>query len=100
VLPGLPAPSRPAAGAPATGSDVPAADAPPPDEVLPVQRRADSRQGRWLPRHQPWNAASVARAGRSIADLSAQLDALDELRVAGLLSEEDLARQRAWLLGT
>jgi hypothetical protein len=100
VLPGHPAPTGPGAGARATGGDVAATDARPSDEVVPGRRRVDVRQGRWLPRHQPWNAASGEAAGRPTDDPSAQLEELDELRLAGLLSEEEFARRRAWLLGS
>jgi hypothetical protein len=68
--------------------------------ALPEQQRADARQGRWLPRHQPWNAVAIGRSGRAVDDLSARLDELEELRRAGLLTDAESAVQRAWLLGT
>jgi hypothetical protein len=104
VLPGTPAPvsGRASAGAPAAGGDRGTAGAPPRSEVLPHQEPAEGRPGRRLPRHQPWNAASVplASSGPSIDELSARLHELDELQRAGLLTEEEFARQRAWLLAT
>ena len=104
VLPGAPAPvAGPVPAAPPAVVGNPAtADTPVRTEGSPEQPRVDSRQGRWLPRHQPWNAASASpgSVGRSIDELSAQLDELDELKRAGLLTEEEFARQRAWLLGT
>jgi hypothetical protein len=99
VLPGAPAP---VSGQPpeAAGPDQGTSGARFQDEAMPG-RQADVRQGRWLPRHQPWNAVSAARGAgrRSIDELSAQLDELDELRRAGVLTDDEVARRRAWLLG-
>jgi len=99
VLPGAPAPVSARVPA-AAGSDQDTSDPRSRDEEPPDRQRADVRQGRWLPRHQPWNAASgsFGNGRRSIDELSAQLDELDELRRAGVLTEEEFARQRAWLL--
>lgn len=104
VLPGTPAPvsGRASTGGPSAGGDRGTADAGQRREALPERPRVDFRPGRWLPRHQPWNAssASLGSSGRSIDELSAQLHELDELERAGLLTEEEFARQRAWLLAT
>jgi Short C-terminal domain len=102
VLPGSPAPAsgRVSAPTPETRGEDGTGDARPHEEVPPGQSRVDSRQGRWLPRHQPWNAASIGRTGRSMDELSAQLEELGELRQAGLLTEEQFARRRAGLLDT
>jgi hypothetical protein len=98
VLPGTPAPESGRVRA-AAGSDQDTSDAPSRDEEPPDRARVDVRQGRWLPRHQPWNAgSSLGGTRRSIDELSAQLDELDELRRAGVLTEDEFARQRAWLL--
>jgi Short C-terminal domain len=70
------------------------------DEVPPAEQRVDLGQGRWLPRHQPWNAASTRTNGRSIDEPSAQLDELDGLQRAGLITHEEFTRRRARLLGT
>lgn len=80
VLPGSPAPGSGGASAPppAAGGDPATADARPDDEVPPGQQRVDFGQGRALPRHQPWNAASIPGTGRSRDDLSAHVDGLDE----------------------
>ena len=65
----------------------------------PDDSAVDFRQGRWLPRHQPWNAASTGGTGRSVDELSAQLDELDRLKRAGLLTEEEFTHRRTRLLG-
>jgi hypothetical protein len=104
VLPAAPAPvsGRASAVPPAAGVDPGTAGARPQNEVLPEQQRVDSRQGCWPPQ-----APAVERRVRlpgergSLDDeLSAQLDELDERKQAGLLTGEEFARQRAWLLGT
>jgi Short C-terminal domain len=99
VLPGAPAPVSGQVPA-AAGPDQDTSDAGSGDEAPPERQRVDVRQGRWLPRHQPWNAASGSSGGsrRSIDELSAQLDELDELRRAGVLTDDEFSRRRAWLL--
>jgi hypothetical protein len=100
VLPGSPAPvsDAPSARVPEVGDDHGMLDGRPHEGIRAGQQREDVRPGRWLPRHQPWNAASL-RAGRSMDDLSTQLDQLDELKQAGFLTDDEFARRRAWLLG-
>jgi hypothetical protein len=102
MLPGSPAPVSGRVSAPELPDrgDHGGAETRPHDPVPPGQEPVDFRQGRWLPRHQPWNAASVGGSGRSMSELSAQLDELEELKQAGLVTGEEFARQRAWLLGT
>jgi Short C-terminal domain len=99
VLPGSPAPVSGAvsARAPAVGDDQGVVDGRPHEGIRPGQQRVEVRQGRWLPRHQPWNAASLG-TGRSMDDLSTQLDQLDELKQAGFLTDDEFARRRARLL--
>ena len=100
VLPGFPAPGFGAvsARAPGVGDDTGVVDGRPQEGIRAGQQRADVPQGRWLPRHQPWNATSLG-AGRSMDDLSTQLDQLDELKQAGFLTDDEFARRRARLLG-
>ena len=101
VPPGSPPPvSGGATPAAAAGGGNGTADARPRDEAPPGQQLVDFRQGRWLPRHQPWNAASVRGAGGSTEALSAQLDELQELAQSGLLTAEEFDRRRARLLST
>jgi Short C-terminal domain len=99
VMPGSSAPVSGRAPAPAAGGNPGTTDARPHDEAPRGQQRVDFRQGRWLPRHQPWNAASTGGTGRSVDELSAQLDELDRLKRAGLLTEEEFTHRRTRLLG-
>jgi hypothetical protein len=100
VLPGSPAPVSGALSAPApeVGDDHGMVDGRPHEGIRAGQQPVDVRQGRWLPRHQPWNAAALG-AGRSMDDLSTQLDQLDAMKQAGLLTDDEFARRRARLLG-
>jgi hypothetical protein len=79
VLPESPASGRASARAPAVGAEFGAAGGLRHDQAPPGQQRVDFRQGRWLPRHQPWNAASTGGTGHTMDELSAQVDELDRL---------------------
>ena len=61
VLPGSPAPvsGRTSTQAPAAGAEYEAAHGRRHDQAPSGRQRVDFQQVRWLPRHQPWNAATV-----------------------------------------
>jgi hypothetical protein len=63
---------------------------------IQLQERVDAQVGEALGRA---SAPAAAPAGLSVDDLHAQLMKLGELRQAGLLTDDELARQKARLLG-
>ena len=73
---------------------------PPPPGYPPPGYPAQPHPGAPYPHHGAPHPGAQARAPRTTDELATQLERLNELRIAGLLSDEEFAQQKARLLSS